>query len=169
MTATPRLGLGDDGVDQAPGPAARGAAAGWGLDASRLWDALQALLPICDQPSAVSVQLPRVPQSARSCQVQERRSDVDHDRDPFVSFGWHQVARPPYPGEDLGHPLNPPGPCKLSRLSRLTMGSQDTAYWGVAPEEEVVTAWIALSDVPPPAGPVVFAPGTHAGPCSRVR
>jgi len=41
---------------------------------------------------------------------------------------------------------------------------QDTAFWGIAPDEHVVTAWIALSDVPASSGPVMYIPGTHAGP-----
>ena len=41
---------------------------------------------------------------------------------------------------------------------------QDTAFWGIAPDDQVVTAWIALSDVPASSGPVMFAPGTHVGP-----
>ena len=41
---------------------------------------------------------------------------------------------------------------------------QDLAFWGIAPGEHVVTAWIALSDVPPSSGPVMYIPGTHSGP-----
>lgn len=40
---------------------------------------------------------------------------------------------------------------------------QDTAFWGIAPDEHVVSAWIALSDVPPSSGPVMYIPGTHSG------
>jgi len=38
---------------------------------------------------------------------------------------------------------------------------QDARYWGLDPAEDVVTMWVALSDVPKQAGPVLLIPGTH--------
>lgn len=39
---------------------------------------------------------------------------------------------------------------------------QDRAYWPYWDEDsEVFTAWLALSDVTPDAGPMVFVPGSH--------
>ena len=40
---------------------------------------------------------------------------------------------------------------------------QDATYWGLKPHH-VVTAWIALSDAGPAAGPMRFLPGSHRGP-----
>jgi ectoine hydroxylase-related dioxygenase (phytanoyl-CoA dioxygenase family) len=37
---------------------------------------------------------------------------------------------------------------------------QDSSYWGLEPHN-VVTAWIALSDASPEAGPMSFVPGSH--------
>lgn len=37
---------------------------------------------------------------------------------------------------------------------------QDSNYWGLEPHD-VVTAWIALSDASPEAGPMSFVPGSH--------
>jgi hypothetical protein len=41
--------------------------------------------------------------------------------------------------------------------------SQDANFWGIEPRE-VVTAWLAITDVPPDSGPVQFVRGTHTGP-----
>jgi hypothetical protein len=37
---------------------------------------------------------------------------------------------------------------------------QDATYWGLS-TSDVITAWIALSDVPPASGPMKFWPGSH--------
>ncbi len=37
---------------------------------------------------------------------------------------------------------------------------QDSTYWGLDPHD-VVTAWVALSDVPPESGPMKMVPGSH--------
>lgn len=37
---------------------------------------------------------------------------------------------------------------------------QDATYWGLS-DDAVVTAWLALSDVPPESGPMKFWPGSH--------
>ncbi len=38
---------------------------------------------------------------------------------------------------------------------------QDQQYWGTIWDGELFTAWIALSDVTPDAGPMCFVPGSH--------
>jgi ectoine hydroxylase-related dioxygenase (phytanoyl-CoA dioxygenase family) len=38
---------------------------------------------------------------------------------------------------------------------------QDRQYWGSIWEGELLTAWIAISDVPANSGPVCFVPGSH--------
>ena len=39
---------------------------------------------------------------------------------------------------------------------------QDRAYWGVwTPDSQLLTAWVALSDVTPSSGPMVFVRGSH--------
>jgi hypothetical protein len=39
---------------------------------------------------------------------------------------------------------------------------QDRQYWGIwTPESELLTAWVALSDVTPDSGPMRFVPGSH--------
>ncbi len=40
---------------------------------------------------------------------------------------------------------------------------QDATYWGLEPHR-IATAWIALSDAGPEAGPMKFIPGSHRGP-----
>ncbi len=40
---------------------------------------------------------------------------------------------------------------------------QDATYWGLEPDD-VVTAWIALSDVPMQSGPMLVIPGSHRWP-----
>lgn len=37
---------------------------------------------------------------------------------------------------------------------------QDATYWGLS-SDEVMTAWVALADVPPDSGPMRFWPGSH--------
>lgn len=38
---------------------------------------------------------------------------------------------------------------------------QDSTYWGLEPLDDVVTAWIALSDAPLESGAMKFLPGSH--------
>lgn len=38
---------------------------------------------------------------------------------------------------------------------------QDSTYWGLYPDDDVVTAWIALSDATPESGAMRFLPGSH--------
>jgi ectoine hydroxylase-related dioxygenase (phytanoyl-CoA dioxygenase family) len=42
-------------------------------------------------------------------------------------------------------------------------------YWGLNPVEGVVTAWIALGDIPQDSGPVRYVPGSHAFRVPHVR
>lgn len=38
---------------------------------------------------------------------------------------------------------------------------QDATYWGLEPHDSIITAWLALSDVPLESGPMKFLPGSH--------
>lgn len=38
---------------------------------------------------------------------------------------------------------------------------QDATYWGLEPHDQVITAWLALSDVPLESGPMKFLAGSH--------
>ena len=40
---------------------------------------------------------------------------------------------------------------------------QDTRYWGLEPDEDIVTAWLALSPATVESGAMRFIPGSHAG------
>lgn len=49
---------------------------------------------------------------------------------------------------------------KPARTGKFVSWHQDDTYWHLDPPTEV-TAWIALSDVPPESGPVRYIPGSH--------
>ena len=40
---------------------------------------------------------------------------------------------------------------------------QDATYWGLEPADRILTAWVALSDVPVESGAMKFLPGSHKG------
>ncbi|MEM1163093.1 MAG: phytanoyl-CoA dioxygenase family protein [Pseudomonadota bacterium] len=39
---------------------------------------------------------------------------------------------------------------------------QDATYWGLEPADQIITAWLALSDAPVESGAMKFAAGSHA-------
>ena len=49
---------------------------------------------------------------------------------------------------------------KEARSTSFVSWHQDATYWGLS-TSDVITAWIALSDVPPASGPMKFWPGSH--------
>ena len=55
----------------------------------------------------------------------------------------------------------PPTPDATNAITNVGW-HQDQSYWGEWDEgSELFTAWLALSDVAPDAGPMVFVPGSH--------
>jgi len=38
---------------------------------------------------------------------------------------------------------------------------QDATYWGLEPHDQILTAWVALTDVPVESGAMKFLPGSH--------
>ena len=49
---------------------------------------------------------------------------------------------------------------KEARSTSFVSWHQDATYWGLS-TSDVITAWIALSDVPPASGPMKFWAGSH--------